>query len=315
VHVTNLNDSGPGSLRAALSAGDRMVVFDVAGEIRLLSNLRIRGANVTLDGCAAPAPGISLIGYPLEMRGNHGAHDIIVQCIRSRDSIDDGITISEGAYNIVIDRVSVANSGDGAIDIGAWNNQSTHDITVQHSLITQSHKAMLIKYLDVKRITLHHNLITGSSDRNPRIGYNRRGGVPANEITVDLRNNVVANWRGGLGVNVECGAKANIVNNFFTSPASTRSNQQQAIAVYRDNYPQEGCIRAFAYVQGNLSGDVANIDNSPWILVPKEPTPYPAPAITEQDACTAANLVLQQAGHPIRDDIDLEAISGVKGNC
>jgi pectate lyase len=249
------------------------------------------------------------------MRGNYGSHDIIVQCIRSRDSINDGITISEGAYNIVIDRVSVANSGDGAIDIGAWNNQSTRDITVQNSLITQSHKAMLIKYVDVKRISLHHNLITDSADRNPRIGYNRRDGAPANEITVDMRNNVVANWRSGMGVNVECGAKANIVNNFFSSPASSRSNQQQAILVFRDNYPQEGCISASAYVEGNVSGDVADIDNSPWILVPKEVEPYPAPAITEQDACRAANLVLEQAGHPIRDDIDRAAVSRVKGGC
>ena len=38
-HVTNLNDSGTGSLRDAVSQPNRIVVFDVAGVIRI--NTRI----------------------------------------------------------------------------------------------------------------------------------------------------------------------------------------------------------------------------------------------------------------------------------
>ncbi|MGH7797316.1 MAG: hypothetical protein ACREQ2_20860 [Candidatus Binatia bacterium] len=312
VFVSNLNDSGPGSLRAALSGGNRTIQFSVAGAITAGSALRVMGANITIDGCSAPWPGIDIIGRPLEMRGNFGSHDIIVQCIRSRNSLGDGITISEGAYNIVLDQVSVANSGDGAIDIGSWNGQHTHDVTVQRSIITQANKAMLIKYVDTKRVTLHHNLFVDSADRSPRIAYNQSHGSPANEITVDLRNNLIANWRGGLGTDVSCGAKANIVRNYYSNPGYSVNDQRQAIVVYDADFT---CLRGFAYVQGNLSGDVADIDNSPFIRVPKETIPFATAPITEQDACSAAQTVLAKAGHPIRDAIDQAAVSRVRINC
>jgi hypothetical protein len=165
---------------------------------------------------------------------------------------------------------------------------------------------MLIKYKPVHRISIHHNLFEGSSDRNPRISYDT-GGSAAAEIVADLRNNVIANWRGGLGTNVERGAKANIVGNYFTNPAASKSNQQQGIVVYNDG--------SAAYIEGNLSADVPNIDNSPFISAPKEIVPFAYEPITEEDACSAAHLVLEQAGHPIRDALDTEIVARVRINC
>jgi pectate lyase len=90
VHVTNLNDSGAGSLRAALSAGNRTVVFDVAGDIVLSSHLYVQGPFVTLDGTSAPARDHPA-QHGLHIRSDHGAYDVIVRSIRVRDAVQDGI--------------------------------------------------------------------------------------------------------------------------------------------------------------------------------------------------------------------------------
>src|SRR5262245_49587074 len=113
--VTNLSDGGTGSLRDALSQGSRYIIFDVAGDIALTSDLWVKGPYVTIDGTTAPAPGITLKNRALLIHGTKGAHDIIVRGIRSRNatgcdtcsSTGTGIGIGNDAYNVVIDQVSV----------------------------------------------------------------------------------------------------------------------------------------------------------------------------------------------------------------
>src|SRR6185503_19750757 len=59
-HVTNLNNSGTGSLRDAVSAPNRIVVFDVAGVIKITSRIVVSG-NIYIAGQTAPGEGIT--GY------------------------------------------------------------------------------------------------------------------------------------------------------------------------------------------------------------------------------------------------------------
>lgn len=57
--VTNLNNSGAGSLREGVDKGDVMIVFEVAGRIALTSDLVFK-SNTTIAGETAPAPGITI---------------------------------------------------------------------------------------------------------------------------------------------------------------------------------------------------------------------------------------------------------------
>src|SRR5256885_10648549 len=106
--VTNLNDSGPGSLRAACDAeGPRLIVFRVAGIIDLKREIKINNPYLTLAGQTAPGDGICLRNYELETR----THDVIIRYLRSRPGIasgkeEDAIGVGSGSYNVILDHCS-----------------------------------------------------------------------------------------------------------------------------------------------------------------------------------------------------------------
>ena len=80
IHVTNLNDSGPGSLREAVSGNDKkIIVFDVGGVIPLSRALSI-GNNTTIEGQTAPSPGITIRYFTV----SPDADNLIVRFIRAR---------------------------------------------------------------------------------------------------------------------------------------------------------------------------------------------------------------------------------------
>lgn len=283
VRVTTLDDAGPGSLREAVAAGHRTIVFDVAGDIVLRDHLFLGGPYVTIDGTSAPAPGITLRHRGLIIRGNRGVHDVVVRDLRIRGALHDGIQVAYGAFNVVIDHVSVDGSGDGNIDI----TEGSHDVTVSWSVMSGTHKNMLVKFA-AARVSLHHNAFVEGASRNPQVRIDDAG-TQATDTTADIRNNVVANWQ-AYGTLIWEGAWANVVANYF-------SRSHEALAV-------KG---ARAYTRGNVSGDGMSLDHRGT-----ERQPFPAPVPDTQEACAAAAAVLREAGARPRDARDAQVLARVR---
>ena len=269
--VTNLNNSGAGSLRDALSVGNRCVVFDVGGAIELGGELQVK-SNVTVDGFTAPSPGITLRNSAIGVYNNN---NVIIRGIRHRYAPAgiDGLYVY-GAQNVVIDHVSVSNFGDGAVDV----TQNSRDVTIQWSILAEGisgHNYISLNAYNSSRITHHHNLYMKGVDRQPMCSYDLVTFSNPSEITCDVRNNLIwgfTQW----GTTVRQGAYANVVNNYYYGSGS------KPLYVFENGV---------AYVNGNYSKNGTNVDA--WS---NRSTPFSAPSITMTDASTAASQILLDAG-------------------
>ena len=106
-HVTNLDDSGPGSFRDAVSKPHRFVVFDVAGVIRLKANVAV-ASHITLAGHSAPGDGIALYGKSVSFSGSS---NVIVRYLRFRQGISGNrgkcsVNLSSGS-DMIFDHCSI----------------------------------------------------------------------------------------------------------------------------------------------------------------------------------------------------------------
>jgi pectate lyase len=322
--VTNLKDSGAGSLRDAVSKGYRSIIFDVAGEIKLLSDVYVKGAYITVDGFTAPSPGITLRYHGLIIHGSTGAHDVIVRGIRVRDSqgcdtcstSGAGFSISRDAYKVVLDGVSVSGAQDQALSVG----KGARDITVQWSIFAESKGSsgsnlLVLISTNTRRVTMHHNLLIKAYERMPQVKWLDSGGK-ASETQLDFRNNIVWDWV-YAGSQVWKGTKANLVNNYYHDPDAGTTGKKRAIYFCEADSTSPQCDGtnsqwyAQAYIAGNVSGHGSEITaylNS----LGTESKPFSAASVSTSSACTAAKDVLAKAGVRPLDSVDQKYVNLVK---
>lgn len=172
--VTNLNDSGSGSLREAVEAeGARIVVFAVDGTIELKSPLRINNDNITIAGQSAPGDGICLKDYPLSIN----ASNVIVRYIRVRVGDrykQDSDGVGGGRYgqkNVILDHLSVSWSIDECLSIYKTENLTVQWCLVAHSLNQSKHTKGSHGFGGIwggYKASFHHNLLANHASRNPR---------------------------------------------------------------------------------------------------------------------------------------------------
>ncbi|MBI5770417.1 MAG: pectate lyase [Verrucomicrobia bacterium] len=313
--VTTLADSGPGSLRDAVSAPGRTIVFRVSGTIDLQSDLVVRQSHLTIAGQTAPGDGICLRRFPLRI---DGASHLVIRHLRVRPGAasgqpNDGIEIRNG-HDIILDHCSVSWSVDEAIN--TWHGAK--NISVQWCLIAEPlHHSVHPKGAHGygaswggERASYHHNLFAHCTARAPSVAGNDR----ERTVLMDHRCSVIFNWD-----HRSCDGKPesiNVVNNYYKPGPATRPDVRRRLVRIDDTQARYG-YESVWFIDGNaLEGDDAvSADN--WrggvefegrtsAAVNRRLTPFPVAPVTTQPAADAYSLVLRDAGatRPRRDAVD-----------
>ena len=246
-HVTNLNDSGAGSLREALKGNNaKTIVFDVSGYIDLKSQLDIT-SNTTIAGQTAPYPGITLRYYTIYFGK---CDNVIVRFLSFRRSqvkdVNDGADATWGRRRnqIMLDHCSFSWSIDEVASFYDNNNFTMQWCTVGEAQNDAGHGKGNHSYGGIwggKLASFHHNLLIHLNNRVPRFNGARYGWGDytknmyydqykwENTIqaeTVDLRNCVMYNWGNGNGCyGGPGGGYINIVNNYYKSGPGTKNTK------------------------------------------------------------------------------------------
>ncbi len=298
--VTSLADSGAGTLREAISQGNRLIVFDVGGTIRLASDLYVVNSYLTIDGSTAPSPGVTIEqpnDYNTTILGRssgRSVHDIVIGHMRL-DGLSPGSSTGRGdlwgmdgedgeVYNIVIDHCTAAAARDGAFDIYG----QVRDVTISWNFIKDSEAPLhLSQEESVKyNISIHHNVFAKNNERQIRLKDDSR---------VDYVNNVVYGWgwygSGGKGLNIDTSGTPdptiNVVNNYFKHVSGYGSASS---AIY---YQGDGRGSAKVYQTGNILPS-AETDTTGTVSVPMT---VPTEArVTTYAANTLGDTVVPCAG-------------------
>ncbi|QEK50876.1 polysaccharide lyase [Pedobacter aquae] len=343
--VTNLNDSGPGSLRwACEQGGARIVVFNVAGIIRLKTPLIIRAPYITIAGQTAPGDGVCVAGESVWLN----THDVVVRYMRFRRGEtyvgrrDDAIG-GNPVGNIMIDHVSASwgldenmsmyrhmyndSTGKAEVKLGTVN------ITIQNSIFSEALDTWNHAFgstLGGENCAFVRNLWADNAARNPSIGWN---GV------FNFANNVMFNWVHRSIDGGDYTAQYNIINNYFKPGPLTPKTQPIG---YRILKPESGrsklpyVVFGRAHVEGNIvegntkvtqnnwdggiqlenkKGESMTYDEAkPYFAAMRVQKPLPMPKMTIIPAQQAYNYVLDNAGAtlPKRDPVDARIVKQVR---
>ncbi len=295
-HVTNLNDSGPGSFRDAVGTSGRIVVFDVGGYIVLSSAVSAK-SNLTIAGQTAPGEGIGIMAREVSF---NGATNDIVRYVRFRqgdldpDSKKSGINLLD-ASNMIFDHVS--------IQFAQWNNidaVGATNITVQNSIDANPIGQQFAAHTETGPYTWYRNLFANAHNRNPLAKAN-----------TEYINNVIYDFQLGYTAGNTAGTFSHdLVNNYFiTGPATTTASDALFQVDHQPIYNAGNLLDANGdgVLNGSPLASPAStvVRSSPW-----GPNTASIPTVS---AAAAFASVLADAGASLhRDQIDTMVVADAR---
>jgi len=348
IEVTNLDDSGDGSLRNCMEAsGPRICVFRVSGTITLKSAIVVRSPYLTVAGQTSPG-GVQIKGTQ-KPDGNwgvwcvNGAHDIILRHLRVRmggnmqhDAGNNILfygTAEPGVHDVIVDHCSVFWGSDTQLD---WYGSYLDRATFQWNIIAEADMGSHIGgNIAPKNITLHHNLYANLGSRTPLMQH---------ASVFDFRNNVIYNWSGNnasvfgqFALNT-C-AFGNVVNNLWLAgpqsgypylnvgnggpiriDGSSANDGGTKLYISGNWGPRcpEGCpndwighgVNTWDYYELNRDGSTHLVDQAQY----DAKKPFPAPPVTLDPVSQLSAKVLAAVGayKPSRDVLDQRVVRSVR---
>lgn len=270
--VTTLDDSGPGSFREACEqGGPRIVIFNVAGIIRIKAPVSIRAPYITIAGNTAPGDGVCIAGNTVELN----THDVIVRHMRFRRGKTDAADRDDSfggnpIGNIMIDHVSASWSLDENISMyrhmyqppegGPALKLPTVNVTIQNSISSESLNIFHHAFgstIGGLNSTFHHNLWACNTGRNPSVGM-------YGDFT--FANNVLFNYRHRTVDGGDQRSFFNIFNNYFKPGPGTPDDEVRHRLLKPESERSKTVIDNFgkAHVAGNIVEGNARVTADNW---------------------------------------------------
>lgn len=338
ITVTSIADRGPGTLREACETGGaRIVVFNVAGIIKLKTPLIIRAPYITIAGQTAPGNGVCIAGETVWIN----THDVTIRHMRFRRGEtwvgrrDDAIG-GNPIGNIMLDHISASWGLDENMSVYRHmyhkdprkkpEKFGTVNITIQNSIFSEALDTWNHAFgstLGGENCSFIRNLWANNAGRNPSIGWNG---------TFNFTNNVVFNW---VHRSVDGGdhtAQYNLINNYFKPGPLTPKDKAISHRILKpeSRYTQfDKKVYGKVYVNGNVVEGNKKVSEDNWnggvqienmedagefTKYIKAYKPAPMPYTTIISAEKAYGFVLENAGAllPKRDAVDQRISRTVK---
>ena len=347
IHVTNLNPSGPGSLREGIeTVGPRTIVFNVSGTVDItnplqsLGRLDIHEPYLTIAGQTAPSPGITIKGDGMIV----ATHDVLIQHIRIRVGDDpngsdpserDGLSVnaqdgfaSGDVYNVVLDHVSVSWGIDENVSVTATRDgiNKAHDVTISNSIISESllnsihpkgpHGMGVLLGSGASKVFMYKNLLAHNDRRSIRFSRDS-GGAVVNNLIYNTGTGV-GEFGGAIGLPIF----ADVVGNeYIRGLSTTLGSGKRPMKLRKDTH-----VDSEIYIADNLSEETPNpVTDDPWLNVKLEggaptfddvrvfsPVNFPTGFIPQESSTTKVDIIINVGARPSdRDTVDKRVINDV----